>query len=322
MSTAAAIRWVLTPTLFCVKFTTMKTIDAFDRQFPSEESCRQFLADMRWPSGVRCPRCNGEKVYALKARPFHWLCKNNDCGGRNGYRFSVITHTIFQDTKIPLKLWFKVGYLMLVSKKGVSALQIHRVIFGEDSGSDYHTSWYMCHRWRAAMQGDALKLTGEVEVDETYIGGKEHFKHKSKRLNVRGGTKGKVAVIGAIARKGMVVAKVIDSASPLIMEQFVHETVKDDVSLVATDEGVGYRLLKRQGLPHETVGHYKGEYVRGNVHTQNLDSFWSLLKRGIVGSYHKVSKEYLPLYVNEFSWRFNNRKNPNAFADLVTTCSQ
>lgn len=311
----------MTPTIFCVIFEAMKTIDAFDRQFSSEDSCKQFLADMRWPQGVRCPRCNSEKVYALKARPFHWLCKNKECGGRNGYRFSVITHTIFQDTKIPLKLWFKVGYLMLVSKKGVSALQIHRVIFGENSGSDYHTSWYMCHRWRAAMKGDALKLTGEVEVDETYIGGKEHFKHKSKRLHVRGGTKGKVAVIGAIARKGMVVAKVIDSASPVIMEQFVHETVKDDVSLVATDEGAGYRLLKRQGIPHETVSHYKGQYVRGNVHTQNLDSFWSLLKRGIVGSYHKVSKEYLPLYVNEFSWRFNNRKNPNAFADLVTTCS-
>ena len=277
---------------------------------------------MRWPSGVRCPRCNGEKVYALKARPFHWLCKNKDCGGRNGYRFSVITHTIFQDTKIPLKLWFKAGYLMLVSKKGVSALQIHRVIFGENSGSDYHTSWYMCHRWRAAMKGDALKLTGEVEVDETYIGGKEQNKHKSKRLNAKGGTVGKIPVIGAIARKGMVVAKVLDRVSHVNLEQFVHETVKDDVSLVATDEAGGYKLLKRQGYPHETVGHYKGEYVRGNVHTANLDSFWSLLKRGIVGSYHKVSKEYLPLYVNEFSWRFNNRKNPNAFADLVTTCSQ
>lgn len=171
------------------------------------------------------------------------------------------------------------------------------------------------------MKGDALKLTGEVEVDETYIGGKEQNKHKSKRLNARGGSVGKIPVIGAIARKGMVVAKVLERVSHVDMEQFVHETVKDDVSLVATDEAGGYRLLKRQGYPHETVGHYKGEYVRGNVHTANLDSFWSLLKRGIMGSYHKVSKDYLPLYVNEFSWRFNNRKNPNAFADLLTTCS-
>ncbi len=300
----------------------MKTIDAFDREFSSEEVCRQFLLEMRWPQGVRCPRCDNDKVYALKVRPFHWVCKAKDCGGRNGYRFSVITHTIFQDTKIPLKLWFKVGYLMLVSKKGISALQIHRVIFGEDSGSDYHTSWYMCHRWRAAMKGGALKLTVEVEVDETYIGGKEQNKHKSKRLNARGGSVGKIAVIGAIARKGMVVAKVIDRASHFNLERFVHETVKDDVSLLATDEAGGYKFLKRQGYPHETVGHWKGEYVRGSVHTANLDSFWSLLKRGIMGSYHKVNKEYLPLYVNEFSWRHNNRKNPNAFADLVTTCSQ
>ena len=96
----------------------MKTIDAFDRQFPTEESCRQFLVDMRWPKGVRCPRCDNSKVYALKARPFHWVCKAKDCGGKNGYRFSVITYTIFQDTKIGLKIWFKIGYLMLVGKKG------------------------------------------------------------------------------------------------------------------------------------------------------------------------------------------------------------
>lgn len=300
----------------------MKTIDAFDTQFPTEEACRQFLADMRWPDKVRCPRCNkSEKIYALKARPFYWICKNTDCGGRNGYRFSVITHTIFQDTKIPLKLWFKVGYLMLVSKKGISALQVHRVIFGEDSGSDYHTSWYMCHRWRAAMQGEALKLSGEVEFDETYVGGKERNKHKNKRIG-RGGMQGKVAVIGAIARKGMVVAKVIDTARPYAIEQFVLNTVSGDVSLIATDEGVGYRMLKGYGLPHETVSHYKGEYVRGNVHTSHLDNFWSMLKRGIVGSYHHVSKEYLPLYVNEFSYRYNNRKNPNAFGDLIATCSK
>lgn len=299
----------------------MKTIDAFDRQFPTEEACRQFLVEMRWPQGVHCPRCESEKVYTLKARPFHWICKAKDCGGQNGYRFSVITHTIFQDTKIPLKLWFKVGYLILVSKKGISALQVHRIIFGEDSGSDYHTSWYMCHRWRAAMQGDAMKLTGEVEVDETYVGGKERNKHKAKRQHPGGGAVGKIPVIGAIARKGMLVAKVIEEADKYTLNQFVRDTVRDDVSLVATDESSGYGNLKRAGFPHETVNHHKGEYVRGAVHTSHLDSFWSLLKRGIMGSYHNVSKAYLPLYVNEFSWRFNNRKNPNAFADLLTTCS-
>src|SRR5258705_13063282 len=159
----------------------MKTIDGFDRQFPSEESCKVFLTEMRWPSGTECPRCGNKNVYALKARPFNWLCKAKDCGGKNGYRFSVLTHTIFENTKKPLKLWFKVGYLMLVGKKGISALQVHRVIFGEDSGSDYRTSWYMCHRWRAAMRGDAFPLTGIVEMDEVYVGGEGRNRHRAKQ---------------------------------------------------------------------------------------------------------------------------------------------
>ncbi len=300
----------------------MQTIDAFDQQFQTEESCKDFLIEARWPKTVDCPRCHGtQKIYKLKARPFHWVCKNAMCGGRNGYRFSILTGTIFQDTKVPLKIWFKVGYLMLISKKGISALQMHRVVFGEDSGSDYHTTWYMCHRWRSAMQGDAIKLTGEVEVDETFIGGKEKNKHKSKRIGTTGFT-GKVAVIGAIARKGMVVAKVIENTNTETLDTFVCQTVSEDVSLVATDEHSGYRKLKEKGYPHESVSHSKGEYVRGLVHTAHLDSFWSLFKRGIVGSFHHVSKEYLPLYLNEFSFRHNNRHNPHIFQELLTTCGK
>ncbi len=300
----------------------MKTISAFDKEFATEESCKQFLADMRWPKKVECPRCHKtEKIYQLKTKPFHWVCKNQDCGGRNGYRFSVLTNTIFQDTKIPLNTWFKVGYLMLVAKKGISALQIHRVIFGEDSGSDYRTTWYMCHRWRSAMKGDVLPLTGEVEIDETYVGGKDKNRHGSRRVSKTGIT-GKVAVIGAIARKGMVVAKAIERTNAKTLQGFVAQTVADDVSLVATDDYAGYRGLKKLGYPHQRVSHQRGEYVRGKVHTSNLDSFWSLFKRGIIGSFHHVSKEYLPLYLNEFSFRHNNRKNPNAFAELLTTSSQ
>ena len=304
----------------------METISAFDRRFPDDDACKAYLAAHRWPDGVACPRCNRkEKVYAINSKPFTWRCRNADCGGRDGYKFSVITHTIFQDTKIRLTLWFKVAFLILTSKKGISAMQIHRVIFGEDSGSDYRTSWFMCMRWRAAMKGDAFSLTGVIEVDESFVGGKERNKHRSKRQHLGTGGTGKVAVIGAIARKGMVVAKVVQNTDTATLDGFVRRVVdKDKVDLIATDEHVGYRMLSRgdEALPHEAVSHGTGEYVRGIVHTQNIENFWSLLKRGIMGSYHHVSKDYLPMYLNEFSWRFNNRKNPDMFANLIATCGK
>jgi transposase-like protein len=301
----------------------MQTIDAFDKEFHDETACKNFLVSMRWPDGVRCPRCKSkERIYALKARPFHWICCNKGCGERRGYRFSVITKTIFENTKIPLKLWYKVAFLILTAKKGISALQVHRVIFGEESTHAYHTSWYVCMRWRCAMKGDVLPLTGIVEVDETFVGGKAHNMHASKRKALAlTGIKGKVAVIGAIARKGMVVAKVIENTDTATLDSFVRQTVSKNVKLVATDEHAGYRLLGAD-MDHRIVRHGQGEYVVGTTHVNSIESFWSLFKRGIIGSYHKVSKQYLPLYVNEFAWRFNNRKNPAMFADLIQSVSR
>jgi hypothetical protein len=315
----------------------MDTYEQFDRDFPTDEACKEYIVAKRWPNGVRCPRCNRkEKIYAIKAKPFHWTCCNPDCGKRAGYRFSVTTATIFQDTKVSLRLWFKIGYLMITAKKGISSLQVRRVIFGEDSGTDWRTAWYICHRWRCAMRGDAFPLSGsEIEIDETYIGGKDRNRHWGKRSaqqRARAGARtglekpgesvgyGKTGVIGAIERKGSVVARVIGSMDAPTLGAFARDTVKDRVSLVMTDENPAYKYVFGRGTKHQAVHHGRGEYVRGEVHTNSIESFWSLLKRGVVGTYHNVSKDYLPLYLNEFSWRHNNRQNPDAFADLITTC--
>jgi hypothetical protein len=301
-----------------------RTLAEIKRQFSTEEACKAHLTAMRWPDGqVRCPRCGETKrVYALKSRPFHWVCKNpsEQCPGV--YRFSVLTRTIFENTNVPLRTWFEVLFLMTQSKKGISALQVHRMIDPvRGSKGSYRTAWYMCHRIRAAMQdGETLeRLTGEVEVDETYIGGKETNKHKSKRGKM--GYQGKTAVVGAIARKGNVTCAVLGRVTQGTLGGFVRQVVADDVSLIATDENPGYtHLHQKDGYPHESVNHSRGEYVRGVVHTANLDAFWSLLKRGIMGSYHKVSKDYLPLYLNEFSFRHNHRKDPNLFDAVLAGC--
>jgi transposase-like protein len=295
----------------------METLDAFDNRFPTEDSCRDYLRDSRWPNGViKCPKCSKtDKIFALKTRPYHWLCKN--C---KNYRFSVITRTIFENTKKPLKLWFRIAYFMLVSKKGMSALQIHRTVFGEDSTSDYHTTWFMCQRLRAAMRNQEwFQLMGEVEVDETGIGGKDKNRHWDKKQHITG-MSGKTTVIGAISRKGNVVCQVIENADAVTLNRFVRKAISDKVDLVATDEHKGYSNLDAFGFPHEAVSHSSGEYVRGNIHTNNIESFWSLFKRGIVGSFHKVSKDYLPLYLAEFSFRHNNRKNPDIFGELLSRC--
>jgi IS1 family transposase len=206
---------------------------------------------------------------------------------------------------------------MTQSKKGISALQIHRQI----GSGDYRTAWYMCIRIRAAMKDEGFpKLLGAVEVDETYLGGLNRNRHWHKRKERKGrGPSGKIPLVGAISRKGNVVCQMIEDTSQATLKRFVRKTVSDEVDLVATDEGARYQRLAPE-FPHASVDHKAGEYVRGEVHTNNLESFWSRLKRGIIGTFHNVSKDYLPLYLNEFSFRHNNRNNPDIFKAVLAGC--
>jgi transposase-like protein len=305
------------------------TLRQVEREYATDAACKALLKDVRWPDGkVHCPRCGlSLKVYKT-SDPYRWKCKH--CS-KHGYKFSVLTGTVFENTNVPLATWFRVAFLMVSSKKGISALQVHRMIDPvHGSKGAYRTAWYMCHRLRAAMKDGGMfnppKLTGEVEVDETYIGGKNWNRHGGGRgMLKRTGKRtisrdDKVPVVGAIARKGNVICQVIERVNEHTLTRFVEETVSTNVSLVATDEHKGYGPLSDNGYPHETVNHTSGEYVRGNVHTANLDNFWSMLKRGIVGTFHQVSKEHLPLYLNEFSWRYNHRHDPEIFRSILAGC--
>jgi transposase-like protein len=292
------------------------TIPQFEAMFPDEDACRAYLVARRWPEGVCCPRCGNPAVYDLPSRKWHWQCEQ--CAP-DGYRFSHIAGTIFENTNKPLRDWYRVVHMMLTSKKGISALQVKRVMgFGS-----YETAWLMCHKIRVALTEDIEQLGGIVEVDETFIGGKGHNKHKDKRPGKKGGggvLAGKTAVVGAVKRKGNVVARVIENVRASTLTAFVQEAVSHKVSLLCTDQWTGYKGLSKQGYPHATVDHSMGEYVVGAVHTNTIEGFWSLIKRGCVGTFHKVSKKYLHLYVAEFQFRYNNRHNADIFGTAIEGC--
>jgi transposase-like protein len=270
-------------------------------QFHSEDACREFLENLRWPNGIACLRCGSVSVSRIQTR------NQLDCNSCR-YRFSVSTGTIFHDTHLPLWKWFLAAYTMLESKKGVSANQVKREL-----GVSYQTAWYLCHRIRDAMvqaQADAKPLSGIVEADETFVGGEAHGMGRAYKGN-------KAIVVGVVQRQGEVRLQVAENRSRKVLQEIVIRNTTPETEAIYTDEWVGYSGLGDEDTRHETVNHSLKEYVRGDVHTNSAENVWSLLKRSIVGSYHHVSVKHLPAYVEELEWRFSNRDNPFLFRDTM-----
>lgn len=265
------------------------------------DQAREHLEQLRWPIGPVCPHCGSITVYPLKAKPESkrpvrkgvYKCK--DCRKQ----FTVTVGTLFEGSHVPLNKWLMAVSLMCSSKKGISAHQLHRML-----GVTYKTAWFMGHRIRHAMQQPALKekLKGIVEVDETYVGGKPRKKGNNKRGR---GTK-KTPVVALVQRDGTVRSQIINRVTGKNLKRFIAGNV-DNNSTVMTDDLNAYRAIEGE-FNHKSVNHSLGQYVDGQVHTNTIEGYFSLLKRGINGIFHHVSKKHLHRYLTEFDYKYNMRK--------------
>lgn len=266
-------------------------------KFNSEDRCRELLEMLRWPSGVCCVRCGNTSVSKLQKR------NQFECNGCR-YQFSVTAGTVFHDSHLPLWKWFLAAYLICESKKGISANQIKRTL-----GVSYKTAWYLCHRIRQAMKSDTSeKLKGIVEADETFVGGR--YDKRRKRASYE-----KPCVVGVIERGGDVRAQKIPSRGARAIAAFVKESVEAGSDLM-TDEYKGYQKVGKL-YNHNSVNHSKLEYAAGLTHTNSIENFWSLFKRGLIGSFHKVSEKHLDRYLDEFTYRFNGREDDQLFQNTL-----
>jgi transposase-like protein len=302
----------------------MNLIDAA-KQFATPEACVDYLEAMRWPDGVTCLQCGGSKVSRIQTNDTErtrknakgeirtvrvpgrivYQCQNPACT----HQFSVTTGTIFHDTHLPLDKWFAAVALMVNAKKGLSALQLKR-----DLGCAYKTAWYLAHRIREAMIGSALAVfEGVVEADATFVGGKYDPRRKRAKY-------GKQPVFGLVQRKtdagcSKVMATPVEKEIREVVTGVINDRVSQNATIY-TDEHAAYRLLGKT-RKHAIVIHTSGQYVQGDVHSNSIENFWSLFKRGLIGSYHQVSVKHLQRYLAEFTYRFNNREEENLFGMVV-----
>ena len=271
-------------------------IDLFNA-FPDEQACIDHIRDIRWKDGEFCPYCGGMRIYHFSdGKTF----KCGDCR----QRFSIKVGTIFEDSKLPLRTWFAAMWFITNHPKGIASTTL-----AKDLKITQKTAWFVLHRIRhaARTKSFAKPLRGVVEVDETFVGGKARNKHIDKRgkSGVTGGA-GKTAVAGVVERNGETVARVVSDVRAETLTGFIRETVSPDAELVVTDQWVAYKHLDKE-YRHAVINHAQGEYVKGDVHTQTVESVWALLKRQIIGIHHWVSPKHLQRYVSEMTWRLNRR---------------
>lgn len=261
-----------------------------------EKEAYAYLAKLRWPDGPKCVHCGSEKVYTLNVKSVkRTVLKCGTCRKQ----FSATVGSIFEDSHIPLTKWLMAMQLVCSSKKGISAHQLHRML-----GVTYKTAWFMEHRIRYAMTHSPFsgKLGGIVEADETYIGGRE--KRETGRSK-------KTAVFALVERQGRVRSFAVHRVTSNNLREIIRENVTPETRMM-TDEYQGYRGLKKEFADHQTINHSRGHYVRGEVTTNTIEGYFSLLKRGLNGTYHHVSKHHLHRYLAEFDFRYNARKEDDA----------